>query len=62
MGRPACTKRFASDVLPDAFGYGGDVLTLGYPRNDALAAPDQESRAERVRRDLGITPEKIVVL
>lgn len=53
---------FAADVLPDAFGYGGDVLTLGYPRNDALAAPGRASRAERVRRDLGITPEKIVVL
>ncbi|MET1154077.1 CDP-glycerol glycerophosphotransferase family protein, partial [Arthrobacter sp.] len=53
---------FASEVLPAAFGYGGDVLTLGYPRNDALAAPDRESRAAQIRRDLGIAPEKIVVL
>ena len=62
MGRLLAQNGFASEVLPAAFGYGGDVLTLGYPRNDALAAPDRESRAERVRRDLGITPEKIVVL
>ena len=55
-------KRFCRGRLPEAFGYGGDVLTLGYPRNDALAAPGRASRAERVRRDLGITPEKIVVL
>ena len=38
------------------------TLTLGYPRNDALAAPGRASRAERVRRELGVTPEKIVVL
>ena len=49
---------FAADVLPEAFGYGGEVLTLGYPRNDALAAPDRECRSERVRQDLGITPEQ----
>ena len=53
---------FAADVLPEAFGYGGEVLTLGYPRNDALAAPDSERRSERVRQDLGITPEQIAVL
>lgn len=53
---------FAAEVLPEAFGYGGNVLTLGYPRNDALAAPDRESRAERVRRGLGIAPEQTVVL
>ncbi|KUM41128.1 hypothetical protein AR539_00325 [Arthrobacter sp. EPSL27] len=53
---------FAADVLADAFGYGGDVLTLGYPRNDTLATEDRVSRAQQIRRDLGISPNKIVVL
>ena len=53
---------FASEILAAAFGYSGKVLTLGYPRNDVLAARDGENRAQRVRRDLGITPEKTVVL
>jgi CDP-glycerol glycerophosphotransferase len=53
---------FAADVLPEAFGYGREVLTLGYPRNDALAALDSERRSEQVRQDLGISPEQIAVL
>jgi CDP-glycerol glycerophosphotransferase (TagB/SpsB family) len=53
---------FASEVLPAAFGYTGAVLTVGYPRNDALVRPDRESRAERVRQTLGIETGKIVVL
>lgn len=55
-------NEYASEILPVAFGYSGEVLTLGYPRNDALAAPDRESRARLVRRDLGISPGKIAVL
>jgi CDP-glycerol glycerophosphotransferase len=53
---------FASKVLPEAFGYTGRVLSLGYPRNDALLGPDRERTAERARQALGIAPGKKVVL
>ncbi|MGY2745985.1 glycosyltransferase involved in cell wall biosynthesis [Arthrobacter sp. UYCu723] len=55
-------NEFASNVLPEAFGYTGCVLTAGYPRTDALVRPGREIRAERVRQSLGIAPEKTVVL
>ncbi|WP_427018999.1 bifunctional glycosyltransferase/CDP-glycerol:glycerophosphate glycerophosphotransferase [Pseudarthrobacter sp. P1] len=53
---------FAEEVLPKAFGYTGTVLTLGYPRNDALLAPDREERAARIRQLLGIRADQKTVL
>ncbi|CAI3800251.1 bifunctional glycosyltransferase/CDP-glycerol:glycerophosphate glycerophosphotransferase [Pseudarthrobacter sp. MM222] len=53
---------FASKILPEAFGYNGNVLTAGYPRNDVLVRPGRENTAERLRQTLGITQDKTVVL
>lgn len=51
---------FSAEVLPKALGYTGQVLTAGYPRNDALAAPGNQR--EKTRRLLGIDPEQSVLL
>ena len=50
---------FAATVLPAALGYTGEVLTAGYPRNDALHVP---STRGRVRSLLEIPAEQKVLL
>ena len=48
--------------LRGAFGYEGEVLESGYPRNDILSAPDAEERRAGIRARLGIAPEQTAVL
>ncbi|MFC4587484.1 CDP-glycerol glycerophosphotransferase family protein [Sphaerisporangium corydalis] len=53
---------WASEVLRRAFGYGGEILESGYPRNDVLADHDRTELASAVRRKLGVPAGKRVVL
>ncbi|WP_275412212.1 CDP-glycerol glycerophosphotransferase family protein [Sphaerisporangium rufum] len=53
---------WATGVLRRAFGYGGDVLESGFPRNDVLVHPDRAALAAAVRHGLGIPPGRRVVL
>ncbi|MCC3271141.1 bifunctional glycosyltransferase family 2 protein/CDP-glycerol:glycerophosphate glycerophosphotransferase [Arthrobacter zhangbolii] len=55
-------NKFAAGVLPKALGYTGEVLTAGYPRNDALLAPDAAETRLRVRTLLGVAPHHKVLL
>ncbi|QDQ16358.1 glycosyltransferase [Streptomyces spectabilis] len=55
-------NRFATGHLGRALAYDGEVLEAGSPRNDVLFAADRAKVAERVRRDLGLAPDKRVVL
>ncbi|MDT0381647.1 CDP-glycerol glycerophosphotransferase family protein [Streptomyces sp. DSM 42041] len=55
-------NRFSTPILRRAFGYEGEVLESGYPRNDLLYAEDREKRAEEVRRRLDIPLDTRVVL
>jgi CDP-glycerol glycerophosphotransferase len=48
--------------LRHGFRYDGEVLELGYPRNDVLSAPDADVLSKRVREALGIDPGATVVL
>jgi CDP-glycerol glycerophosphotransferase len=48
--------------LRSGFRYDGEVLEIGYPRNDALSAPDRDQQAGRIRSDLGIDRDATVVL
>jgi len=52
----------ATELLRAAFGYTGEVLETGYPRNDLLAGPDVGRRRTAARRRLGVTPGTTVVL
>ena len=47
--------------LRDAFGFGGPVLEVGYPRNDVLAGPRATAVRDRVRAALGI-PEHVTAV
>lgn len=49
-------------ALRGAFGFTGEVLETGYPRNDVLSAPDRDARRDRVRDELCIGPDATVVL
>ena len=49
-------------ALSAAFGFTGAVPLTGYPRNDALLAPDAGERRTRVRRALGIEEGATAVL
>jgi CDP-glycerol glycerophosphotransferase len=54
---------FSTAILAEAFrGFDGEILELGYPRNDALNAPDRDAVRARVRAQLGIEEGQTVVL
>ncbi|GGX41616.1 bifunctional glycosyltransferase/CDP-glycerol:glycerophosphate glycerophosphotransferase [Streptomyces microflavus] len=53
---------FSTPVLRRAFGYSGEVLECGYPRNDLLYAPDRAKIATAVRERLAIPEGRRVVL
>ncbi|MCP3822168.1 CDP-glycerol glycerophosphotransferase family protein [Streptomyces sp. A3M-1-3] len=55
-------NRFSTPVMRRAFGYTGDVLECGYPRNDLLHAADRAKVAAAVRERLAIPDGKRVVL
>jgi CDP-glycerol glycerophosphotransferase len=54
---PASTPR-----LRGAFGFQGEVLESGYPRNDVLLAADRDDRRQRLRAELEIAPGATAVL
>lgn len=53
---------YASASFRSAFRYDGEILELGYPRNDVLHQPDRDDRAALVRRRLGLPADRKVVL
>ncbi|MEV7011857.1 CDP-glycerol glycerophosphotransferase family protein [Streptosporangium sp. NPDC051022] len=53
---------WATPILRKAFGYQGEVLESGFPRNDVLSAPDRDELAVRVRRRLGVAEDARLVL
>ncbi|MEA2249733.1 MAG: CDP-glycerol glycerophosphotransferase [Solirubrobacteraceae bacterium] len=55
-------NRASTPRLRQAFGYEGEVLEIGYPRNDVLSAPDREQRRAQVRGRLEIPDGATAVL
>lgn len=55
-------NRFSTPHLGRALAYEGEVMEAGSPRNDILFSEDRDKIAERVRRDLGIPPDKRIIL
>ncbi|MCZ2402946.1 CDP-glycerol glycerophosphotransferase family protein [Paenarthrobacter sp. Z7-10] len=52
----------SSDVLRRAFRYNGTLLESGYPRNDVLQSAEAPRIRARVRQNLGLKPDNLVVL
>jgi CDP-glycerol glycerophosphotransferase len=53
---------FSTPIFRRAFGFDGDILEYGYPRNDLLRDPDSDGRAAGIRRRLGLRPDQRIVL
>lgn len=55
-------NRFSSTVFAKAFDYSGEILTQGYPRNDALMSVGSSQKRSTARELLGVTEGQVVVL
>lgn len=55
------SRAFTEMTLRDSFGYRGEVLEKGMPRNDPLANGAWRERAEAVRRELGLAGKKLLL-
>ena len=54
--------RYATDLLRREFGYRGEVLEIGYPRNDVLLSPDADRIRAATRASLGLADGQTAVL
>jgi len=53
---------YATTLLRQEFHYDGDVLEIGYPRNDILQSDQAPARRKLIRERLGIAPHHLAVL
>jgi len=53
---------FSTPILRRAFRFDGEICEYGYPRNDVLSRPDAPQLAAEVRKRLGLSEGKKVVL
>jgi CDP-glycerol glycerophosphotransferase len=54
--------RYATPLLTREFNYQGEVLEIGYPRNDVLQSAEADVLRDRVRESLGIPEGQTAVL
>lgn len=53
---------YSAQIFPEAFGYDGEVLVAGYPRNDSLVDGPADRTRQAVRERLGVDGEDRVLL
>ncbi|MET7571306.1 bifunctional glycosyltransferase family 2 protein/CDP-glycerol:glycerophosphate glycerophosphotransferase [Streptomyces sp. NPDC005492] len=53
---------FSTPILKRAFGFPGEMVESGYPRNDILRIPGTEQREREIRRRIGLPDGKRVVM
>ncbi|MFD8295808.1 CDP-glycerol glycerophosphotransferase family protein [Streptomyces bauhiniae] len=53
---------FSTPILQRAFGFEGEMVECGYPRNDVLRRSGTEGRQEEIRRRIGLPEGKRVVM
>ncbi len=53
---------FSTETLARCFMYEGEMLDVGYPRNDLLYAPNKEEIALDIKKKLGIPLDKKTIL
>jgi CDP-glycerol glycerophosphotransferase len=55
-------NEFSTPIFRRAFGFGGEIMESGYPRNDVLHGDGRQERAAAVRKLLGVPAGKRIVL
>ncbi len=56
-------NKFSSDIFKSCFMYtNGQMLEIGYPRNDLLYAPDKDEIAAKLKKKLKIPADKKTIL
>ena len=55
------SKAFTELTLRNSFGYAGEVLEKGMPRNDALVNGSWREKEPEIRRELGLENKKIAL-
>ncbi len=55
-------NKFSSDTFRSCFMYDGEMLDIGYPRNDLLYDPNKDEIAVELRKKLGIPLDKKTIL
>jgi CDP-glycerol glycerophosphotransferase (TagB/SpsB family)/O-antigen/teichoic acid export membrane protein len=55
-------NRFSTEVFRRAFRFEGEVLEVGYPRNDILRSAEATTVREAVRRSFGVADDVLLVL
>jgi CDP-glycerol glycerophosphotransferase len=53
---------FSTPILKRAFGFPGEMVECGYPRNDILRRPGTAQREQEIRRRIGLPEGKRVVM
>ncbi|MFB7658051.1 MULTISPECIES: CDP-glycerol glycerophosphotransferase family protein [unclassified Streptomyces] len=53
---------FSTPILQRAFGFPGEMVESGYPRNDILRLPGTDEREREIRRRIGLPEGKRVVM
>jgi CDP-glycerol glycerophosphotransferase len=53
---------FCTEIMRRAFRYKGEIAEIGSPRNDILFTEDQQTAAQRIREELGIAPDRKLLL
>ncbi|WP_225631719.1 bifunctional glycosyltransferase/CDP-glycerol:glycerophosphate glycerophosphotransferase [Streptomyces solaniscabiei] len=53
---------FSTPILKRAFGFPGEMVESGYPRNDILRLPGTEEREREIRHRIGLPEGKRVVM
>ena len=52
---------FCTEIFPTCFGYAGQILETGYPRNDKLTNATEDER-KRIRESIGVSDPSVTVV
>jgi CDP-glycerol glycerophosphotransferase len=52
---------FCTEVFPSCFGYSGEILETGYPRNDKLSTSTAEDR-QKIRESIGVSDSSVTLV
>src|SRR5699024_6412646 len=55
-------NRYSSDIFRRAFGFGGEMLETGYPRNDFLFSASDAGTKDNIRKALGLPTDRKIIL